>query len=351
MKASVYKIGTPRRLLVHRGNKRRLVTQHPRRRILTLAAGAAALPALSRITWAQDYPARPVRIISPAPPGGANDITARLIGQWLSERLGQQFLIENRPGGGNNIGTEAVVRAPPDGYTLLSINGVNTANATLYEKLNFNFIRDIAPVAAVSREPGLVFLVHSSVPAKTVPEFIAYAKANRGKLSMASAGIGSSNHVTSEWFKMMTGVDMIHVPYRGGAPALTDVLGGQVHAMFATALQSIEYIREGKLRALALTLSTRSHALPDVPTLGDFLPGFEYSGWSGVGAPRNTPAEIIEKLNKEINAGLADTKLKARLADWGGVPMPMTPAELGKFIADETEKWGKVIRAAGIKVE
>jgi tripartite-type tricarboxylate transporter receptor subunit TctC len=305
---------------------------------------------MSRITWAQAYPTRPVRIIAATPPGGYSDIIARLIGQWLSERLRQPFIIENRPGGGNNVGTEAVVRAAPDGYTLLLTNGTNTANATLYEKLNYNFLRDIAPVAGVSREEGLVFLVHPSVPAKTVPEFIAYAKANPGKVTMASAGIGSSNHVTGEWFKLMTGVNMIHVPYRGGAPALADVLSGQVHVMFATPLGSIEFIRERKLRALAVTGSMRSHALPDVPTLGDFLPGFEVSGWSGIGAPRNTPAEIIEKLNTEINAGLADTRLKTRLADWGGAP-PMTPAELGKFIADETEKWAKVIRATNIKVQ
>ena len=282
--------------------------------------------------------------------GGAPDILARLMGQWLSERLGQPFVIENRPGAGSNIATEAVVRAPPDGYTLLLVSPANAINATLYDKLNFNFIRDIAPVAGIIREPH-VMVVNPSVPAKTVPEFIAYAKANPGKLNMASAGNGTAAHVAGELFKMMTGVDMVHVPYRGAAPALTDLLGGQVQVMFAAMPASIEYIRAGKLRALAVTTATRSEALPDIPTVGEFVPGYEASAWFGVGAPKNTPAEIIDKLNKEINAALADPKIKARLADLGGTVLPGSPADFGKLIADETEKWGKVIRAANIKPE
>ena len=289
----------------------------PRRKFLHLAAGAAALPAVSRVAWAQAYPTRPVRIIVGLPPGGATDIVARLIGQWLSERLGQPFVIENRPGAGTNIGTEAVVRAPPDGYTLLLVGRRNAINATLYDKLNFNFIRDIAPVAGIIRVP-LVMVVNPSVPAKTVPEFIAYAKANPGKINMASAGIGTPGHVAGELFKMMAGVDMVHVPYRGAAPALTDLLGGQVQVMFGTTVSSIEHIRAGKLRALAVTTATRSEALPDIPTVGEFVPGYEASAVFGIGAPRNTPAEIVDKLNKEINAALADPKIKARLADLGG---------------------------------
>ena len=278
----------------------------------------------------------------------ANDIVARLIGQWLSERLGQPFIIENRPGAGSNIATEAVVRAPPDGYTLLLVGPPNAINATLYDKLNFNFIRDIAPVASIVRVPN-VMVVNPSVPAKTVPEFIAYAKANPGKINMASAGIGSSAHVAGELFKMMTGVDMVHVPYRGAAPALTDLLGGQVQVCSPRMPASIEYIKAGKLRALAVTTATRSEALPDVPTVGEFVPGYEASSWYGVGAPKNTPAEIVDKLNKEINAALADPKIKARLADLGGTALAGSPADFGKLIADETEKWGKVIRAANIK--
>jgi tripartite-type tricarboxylate transporter receptor subunit TctC len=321
-----------------------------RRQVLHLAAGAAALPAVSQFARAQAYPSRPVRIIVPAVPGGGLDILARLFGQWLSERLGQPFVIENRPGGGNNIGTEAVVRAPSDGYTLLMVNATNVINSTLYEKLNFNFIRDIAPVASLDREP-YVIVVHPSVPPKTVPEFIAHAKANPGKINMASAGTGTGGHVSGELFMMMTSVSMVHVPYRGTGAALTDLLGGQVQVMFGSMVSSIEHVRAGKLRALAVTTAARSQALPDVPTVGDYLPGFEASTWFGVGAPRNTPAEIIDKLNKEINAALADPKIRARLADLGGTPLPGTPADFGRLIADETEKWGKVIRAANIKPE
>jgi tripartite-type tricarboxylate transporter receptor subunit TctC len=322
----------------------------PRRNFLHLAAGAAALPAVSRIAWAQAYPTRPVRLIAPVAPAGAGDILARLMGQWLSERLGQPFIIENRPGGGNNIGTEAVVRAPADGYTLLLAGTPNTVNVTLYEKLNFNFIRDIAPVAGVIRG-SFVMVVNPSVPAKSVPEFIAYAKANPRKLNMASAGNGTASHVAGELFKMMAGVDMVHLPYRGGGPALNDLLGGQVQVMFPTTVSSIGYIRSGRLRALAVTAATRSEALPDIPTVGEFVPGYEASNWFGVGAPKATPAEIIEKLNKEINAGLADRKLNARLADLGGDVLALSPADFGKFIADETEKWAKVIKFVGIKAE
>jgi len=322
----------------------------PRRNFLHLAAGAAALPAVSRIATAQVYPTRPVRLIVPVAPSGAYDITARLIGPWLSERLGQQFVIDNRPGGGTNIGTEAVVRAPADGYTLLLVGGASAINATLYDKLNFNFIRDIAPVAGITRAPE-VMVVHPSVPAKTVPEFIAYAEANPGKLTMASGGIGSLSHVAGELFKMMAGVDLVHVPYRGQGPALTDLLGGQVQVMFAITVASIEYIKTGRLRALATTAATRSDALPDIPTVGEFVLNYEASNWFGVCAPKATPAEIIDKLNKEINAGLADPKLKARLADLGGAVLALSPAEFGKLIADETEKWGKVIRAANIKAD
>jgi tripartite-type tricarboxylate transporter receptor subunit TctC len=321
-----------------------------RRQFLHLAAGAAALPAVSRLAWAQAYPTRPVRLIVPVAPAGANDITARLIGQWLSERLGQPFVIENRPGGGGNIGTEAVVRAPADGYTLLMVGGYNAINATLYQKLSFNFIRDIAPVAALTRD-SIVMVVNPSVAAKSVPDFIAYAKANSGKVNMASPGSGTASHIAGELFKMMAGVDMIHVPYRGGGPALSDLIAGQVQVMFVTTASPIEYIRAGRLRALAVTTATRSEALPDIPTLGEFLPGYEASNWFGVGAPRNTPVEVIDKLNKEINAGLTDPKIKARLADLGGDVLALSPTDFGKFIADETEKWGKVIRAANIKPE
>jgi tripartite-type tricarboxylate transporter receptor subunit TctC len=321
-----------------------------RRQFLHLAAGAAALPALSRIARAQAYPSRPVRLIVPIAPAGASDITARVIGQWLSERLGQQFIIENRPGGGGNIGTEAVVRAPADGYTLLMVGSYNATNAAFYDKLNFNFIRDIAPVAGIIRGP-YVMVVNPSVPAKSIPEFIAYAKANPRKLNMASAGNGTASHVAGELFKMMAGVDMVHVPYRGGGPAVTDLIAGQVQVMFPTTVASIEYIRAGRLRALAVTAATRSDALPDIPTVGEFVPGYEASTWYGVGAPKATPAEIVEKLNKEINAGLADSKIKARLADLGGDVLALSPADFGRLIADETEKWGKVILAVNIKPE
>ncbi len=322
----------------------------PRRQFLHLAAGAAVLPAVSRVASAQAYPARPVRIIVPVAPGGALDILARLIGQWLSERLGQSFVIENRPGAGTNIGVEAVVRAPADGYTLLLIPASVTANATLYEHLNFNFIRDIVPIAMISQLP-LVMEVNISSPAKTVPEFIAYAKANPGKISMASGGSGSTSHVGGELFKILTGIDMLHVPYRGGAPALTDLLGGQVQVYFSPLPESIETIRAGKVRALAVTTAVRAEALPDVPTVGESIPGFEASTWQGIGAPKNTPAEIVNRLNKEINAALADPKIKERLAELGSMPTPMSPADFEKLIVTETEKWGKVIREANIKLQ
>jgi tripartite-type tricarboxylate transporter receptor subunit TctC len=323
----------------------------PRRRFLHLAAGAAALPAGSRIAWAQTtYPTRPVRIIVGSAAGGGNDIIARLIGQRLSEHLGQQFVVENRPGAGSNIGTEAVVHAPADGYTLLLVSASNAINATLYEKLTFNFMQDIAPVAGVMRTP-LVVVVHPSVPAKTIPEFIAHAKANPGKINMGSGGNGTPSHASGELFKMMAGVDLVHVPYRGLSPALTDLLGGQVQVMFGGTTASIPYAGTGKLRALAVTTTARSELLPDVPTVGEFVPGYEASQWYGIGVPKNTPAEIVEKLNNEINAALADPKMKAQLAEFGGVPMPMTPAAFGRLIADETEKWAKVIKFAGIKAD
>jgi tripartite-type tricarboxylate transporter receptor subunit TctC len=322
----------------------------PRRRFLQVAAGAAALPAVSRVAWAQSYPSRPVRLIVPIAAGGSQDILARLMGQWLSERLGQPFVIDNRPGGGGNIGTEVAVRAPADGYTLLLVSSANVINATLYDKLNFNFIRDIAPVAGIIRVPHAM-VVHPLVPARTIPEFIAYAKANPGKVNMASGGTGTGTHLVGELFKMMAGVDMVHVPYRGGGPALADLLGRQVQVMFPTMVSSIEYVRAGSLRALAVTTATRSEALPDMPTVGEFVPGYEASAVFGLGAPRNTPAAILDKLNKEINAALADPKLKARLADVGGDVLALSTADFGKLLADETEKWGKVIRAANIKAE
>jgi tripartite-type tricarboxylate transporter receptor subunit TctC len=322
----------------------------PRRRFLHLAAGAAALPAVSRVANAQSYPTRPVRIVVGFTAGGSTDIGARLIGQWLQERLGQSFIVENRPGAGTNIATESVVRAPPDGYTLLMIGPSSAVNATLYDKLNFVFLRDIAPVASLIRQPQIM-LANPSVTAKTVPEFIAYAKANPGKITMASAGVGSAGHLIGEFFKLTAGVDLVHVPYRGAGPALTDLLGGQVMMSFAGIAGSIEYIRTRKLRALAVTTATRSEALPDVPTVGEFVPGFEAGDWLGIGAPRNTPAEIVNQLNKETAAALADPKIKARFADLGGTALALTPAEFGKLIADETEKWAKVIRAANIKPE
>jgi tripartite-type tricarboxylate transporter receptor subunit TctC len=320
----------------------------PRRRFLRLAAGAAALPAVSRIAWSQTYPSRPVRSIVGFGAGTAADIVARLIGQSLSERLGQPFIVENRPGAGSNTGAQAVVRAPADGYTLLLVTTTNAINATLYNNLDFNLMRDIAPVAGLILVPN-VMVVNPSVPADTVPEFIAYAKANPGKLNMASTGSGTVPHVSGELFNMMAGVNMVHVQYRGAPSALTDLLGGQVQAYFASTTVSIEHIRTGKLRALAVTAAKRSKALPDIPTVGDFLPGYESSLWFGVGAPKNTPAEIIDKLNKEINAGLADPKLKAAVADMGGTLLAGSPADFGKLIADETEKWGKVVKFSGAK--
>jgi len=322
----------------------------PRRKFLHLAAGAAALPFAPHVARAQVYPTRPVRLIVPLAPGGATDIVARLMGQWLSERLGQPFIIENRPGAGGNIGTDTVVKARPDGYTILMASTTNAINATLYDKLSFNFIRDIAPVATISRNT-LVMVVHPSLPAKTVPEFIAYAKANPRKLNMASPGNGSPNHVSGELFKMMTGVDMVHVPYRSGGPALTDLLGGQMQVMFPAIVSSIEYIRADRLRALAVTAATRSDELPDIPTVAEFVPGYEASNWFGVGAPKTTPAETVEKLNEEINAGLADPKIKARLAELGAMVLAGSPADFGKLIAEDTEKWAKVVKSAGIKPE
>jgi tripartite-type tricarboxylate transporter receptor subunit TctC len=318
---------------------------------LHLAAGAASLPAVSRFAWAQAYPTRPVRIVVGFPAGGGADIVARLLGQWLSERLGQPFIVENRPGAASNIASEAVAKAAPDGYTLLLvIMPPNAINATLYDKLNFNFIRDIAPIAGLTSDP-LVMLLNPSVPVQSVPEFIAYAKTNPAKINMASGGIGSALHVAGELFKTMTGVQMNHVPYRGSAPALTDLLAGQVQVLFDVPTSSIEYIKSGKLRALAVTGATRSELLPDIPTVGEFVPGYKASNIRGVGAPKNTSAEIVAKLNMEINAALADPKIRARLADVGGTPIPMTPADFGKLIADETEKWRKVVRAANIKAE
>ena len=322
----------------------------PRRKFLHLAADAAALSALSRIARAQAYPSRPIRWVVGFVPGGATDIIARLTGQWLSERLGQSVVIENRPGAGSNIATEVVVNAPPDGYTLLLVGPTHAVNATLYPKLNYNFIRDIAPIASISREP-LVMVVNPSVPAKTVPEFIAYAKANPGKLNMASSGIGTSVHVGGELFKMMTSINMLHVPYRGAAPAITDLIGGRVQVMFATLPSSIEYIKAGNLRALAVTTARRTPALPNVPIVADVLPGYEASAVYGVGAPRNTPVEIVDELNKEINAGLADPWMQARLADLGGTVLPGTPADFAKLIAEETQKWAKVVKFSGAKPE
>ncbi len=321
-----------------------------RRRFLHLATGAAALPAALPLAWGQDYPSRLVRIIVGFAAGGAPDILARLMGQWLSERLGQQFVVENRPGAGSNIATEAVAHAPADGHTLLLASMGNAVNATLYDKLNYDFLRDIAPVAFISREP-LGMEVHPSFPAKTVREFISYAQANPGKINYASAGSGTSLHMAGELLKIMTGVHMVHVPYRASAPGLTDLLGGQVQMMFSPLPSSIEYVRSGRLRALATTGASRSNALPDVPTVGEIVPGYEATAWYGVGAPSNTPADIIDKLNKEIIAGLADPKLKARLEQLGSSPFAGSPAAFGKHLAAETEKWGKVVRAANLKPE
>jgi tripartite-type tricarboxylate transporter receptor subunit TctC len=321
-----------------------------RRQFLHLAAGAAAGPAISRIARAQAYPSRPVRVIAPAAAGGGIDITARLIGQWLSERLGQQFIVEDRPGAGVNIGTETVVHAPPDGYTLLLASLGNAVVAALYEKLNYNFVHDITPVAGIMGVSNVVY-VHPSVPAKTIPEFIAYAKANPGKINMGSGGNGSSGQMAGELFKMMAGVNLVDVRYRGQGPAMNDLLGGQLQVIFATTPGTTEFVRAGKLRALAVTTRARGDALPEVPPVADFVPGYESSQWYGVGAPKNTPVEIVEKLNKEIDAALADPKMKARFADLGGTVLPGSPADFGKLIADETEKWGKVVKFAGLKAD
>jgi tripartite-type tricarboxylate transporter receptor subunit TctC len=319
-----------------------------RRQFLDLAAGAFAAPAVARHALADAYPSRPVRFLSGFAAAGGNDIISRLMGQWLTERLGQTFVIENRPGAGTNIAAEAVINSPPDGYTLFGTNLSNAINATLYEKLNFDFMRDMLPVAGIAQAPA-AFVVNSSVPAKTVPEFITYAKANPGRINMGSAGVGSTGHLAGELFKMMAGVDLVHVPYRGNAPALTDLIAGQIEVLFPSLGSSIEYVKAGKLRALAVTGLTRSDALPDLPPVAETLPGYEAASFYGIGAPHSTPAEIVEVLNKAVNAGLADPKLKARLADLGSTPLPGTPAMFGKLIADETEKWGKVIRFAGIK--
>jgi tripartite-type tricarboxylate transporter receptor subunit TctC len=319
-----------------------------RRTLLHLAAGAVALPVLSPFARAQAYPSRPVRVIVPLAPGGNTDIYGRLIAQWLTERLGQPFVVENRPGGNTNLGTEAVVRAPADGYTLLMITPSAATNATMYQNLSFDFIRDIAPVAALTRTSPLL-LVNSSFPATTVPEFLAFAKANPGKVNFASQGVGSPGHVAGELLKMMAGIDMVHVPYRGGGPALTDLIGGQVQAMFISAGASNQYIKAGKLRALAISSATRSETMPDIPILADSVPGYEVSSWFGIGAPRSTPGDIVDGLNKENNAGLADPNIKARLADADATAFTVSPAAFGKFIAAETEKWGRVIRAANIK--
>jgi tripartite-type tricarboxylate transporter receptor subunit TctC len=321
-----------------------------RRQFLHLAAGAAALPAVSRIARAQAYPSRPVRMVVPFAPAGTTDISARLIGQWLSERLGQQFVIENRAGANGNIGTEVVLRSTPDGYTLLMIDASPSINATLYERLNFNFVRDAALVATVARSP-FILVIHPSVPARTVPEFIAHAKANPGRISYGSAGPGSTLHVAAELFKIMTGVDLLHVPYRGGGPAIADAIAGQVQVVFIPAPAGIEYVRSGRLRALGVSSATRFEVLPDVPSVSEFVSGYEASTWHGVAAPRNTPATIIDSLNKEINAGLAEPKLKARFVELGAEVFPGSPADFSNLVAAETEKWGKVIRAANIKPE
>jgi tripartite-type tricarboxylate transporter receptor subunit TctC len=322
----------------------------PRRQFLHLAAGAAALPAMSRIARAQAYPARPVRLIAPFAAGGNVDLVARIMGELLSQRLGQPVIIENRPGAGTNIGTEAVVRAPADGYTLLLASPPAAINATLYEKLNFNFIRDIAPIASVIRAP-FVMEFNPSVPAKTVPEFIAYAKANPGKLNMASPGSGSTPHAAGELFKMMTGINMVHVPYRSVAAGITDILSGQVQVTFGTTASTIEFVRAGTLRALAVTAATRSETLPDLPTVAEFVPGYEATAWFGAGAPRTTPVEIVDKLNRDINACLVDPKLRARIVDLGGIAITGSPADFGRLIVEETEKWAKVVKFSGAKAE
>lgn len=321
-----------------------------RRQVLQMGAAVVILPAFAERTEAQTYPSKPVHVIVPFAPGGNTDLIARLVGQWLSDHLGQPFIIENRPGGGTNVGTEAVIRAPADGYTLLSVHPPSAINATLYEKLRFNFTRDIAPIAGIMRAP-FVMVVNPSVPAASVPEFIAYARANPNRINMASAGIGSGPHVAGELFKMMAGVSIVHVPYRGTGPALTDLLGGQVQVYFDAIPTPIQYIRSGQLRALAVTSASRSEALPELPTVGDFLPGFEASFWGGFGAPKSTPLQIVESLNTEINACLGDPKIKARLAEFGGTTMAGSPADFGSLIIEETAKWGKVVKYAGIKPE
>ncbi|HWX07829.1 MAG TPA: tripartite tricarboxylate transporter substrate binding protein [Bradyrhizobium sp.] len=322
----------------------------PRRAFLHLAAGAAVLPAVSGIAKAETYPARPLRLIVGYTPGGSADLTARLMGQWLSERVGQQLIIENRPGGGTNIATEVALRAPPDGYTYLLAAPANAINATLYDKLSFNFLRDTEPVAGIIRFPNVV-VVNPSLPIKSIPELIAYAKANPGKLNMASSGNGSTIHMSGELFKMLTGIDMVHVPYRGGAPAMTDLLAGQVHVMFDNIPTCAEYVKTGRLRGLAVTSTTRSAVLPDLPTVADFLPGYEASAWYGVVAPKKTPAELIDKMNAEINAVLATPVAKTRFADLGAFLLPGSPADFGKLLADESEKWGKVVKFSGAKVD
>jgi tripartite-type tricarboxylate transporter receptor subunit TctC len=321
-----------------------------RRKFLQFAAAAAAASILSPGASALDYPTKPVRVIVPFAPAGASDIFARLVGGYLSERFGQQFFIENRTGAASNIGTEAVVRAPPDGYTLLMVDSSPAINATLYDKLNFNFIRDIAPIATIVRVPSVMTL-HPSIPAKTIPEFIAYAKTNPGRINFGSAGSGSPIHMTAELFKMMAGVNLVHVPYRGGGAALVDLLGGQIQVMFPTLPSSVEYIRAGNLRPLAVTSATRSAVLPDLPTVGDYLAGYEASAFFGLVAPKDTPAEIVDKLNKEINSTLADPKMKARIADLGGEVLSGSPADFRKLIANETEKWAKVVKVTGVKPE
>jgi tripartite-type tricarboxylate transporter receptor subunit TctC len=342
----------PYRRQLHRGGKGKdghtgNINDFPRRRFLHLVA-AGALPSLVRVARAEIYPARPVRLLVGFEPGGPTDVVARLVGQWLSERFGQPFIVENRSGAATNIATETVVRAPPDGYTLLLANAANAINATLYDNLKFNFIRDIVPVAAISLSP-LVVEVNPSVPAGTVPEFVAYARANPGKINFASGGIGAPNHMAGELFKAMTGLDMIHVPYRGEAPALTDLIAGRVQVMFGVIVASIEHIRVGRLRALAVTSSKRLPAMPNLPTVSDFVPGYEASQWYGIGAPRNTPADIIDNLNNQINAALGDEKIRARLNELGSVPTPMTSAEFGRYIVEETAKWGRVAKLSSVK--
>jgi tripartite-type tricarboxylate transporter receptor subunit TctC len=329
---------------------REIAMKLPRRTFLHLAAGIAALPTASRLAAAQTYPTRPVRIVVGFPPGGPGDVIARLLGQWLAERLGQPFTVENRPGASGNVATETVVNAPADGYTLLSVNSSNATSATLYDKLNFNFARDIAPVANVFNVP-FVMVVNPSFPARTVPEFIAYAKSHPGKINMASGGIGTPSHVGGELFKVMTGINMVHVPYRGDPPALADLMGGQVQVYLSTLPAATEYVRAGTLRALAVTAATRLETLPGIPTIDEFVPGFECSVWSGIGVPRRTPVEIVDKLSKAFIASLSDSKIKARFADLGAQPMPMNPDDFERFIGQETEKWGKVVRAASIKPE